>query len=127
MGHKVLQPSKISAISKLVRVFFPTLFRLFKLRTFPEEVNNFFLSVVADTLKYRQENGIHREDFLQMLADIRGQDLVNPEADQQFEVGNVRYLLWKGGEIQIPNEIYRQTPTMNQNLIHFFSIFFRIC
>lgn len=87
MGRKALQPSKVSAISKLIRVFFPTLFRLLKLRTFPNEVNNFFLSVVADTLKHRQQHKIVREDFLQMLAEIRGTEMSIPEADQEFEVG----------------------------------------
>lgn len=88
MGQKVMAPSKISAVSKLLRVFFPTLFRILKLRTFPKEVNNFFLSVVSDTLKYREEHQIRREDFLQMLADIRGIEFSNPEADRSHEVGN---------------------------------------
>lgn len=89
MGHKVLQPSKTAAISKLIRVFFPSLFRLLNLRTFPKEVNNFFLSVVADTLKHRQMHNIRREDFLQMLADIRGMDFSMAEADRNSEVGMI--------------------------------------
>ncbi|KAK7580778.1 hypothetical protein V9T40_001407, partial [Parthenolecanium corni] len=93
MGRKALQPSKVSAISKLIRVFFPTLFRLLKLRTFPNEVNNFFLSVVADTLKHRQQHKIVREDFLQMLAEIRGTEMSIPEADQEFEVELTDHLI----------------------------------
>lgn len=92
MGRKALEPSKVSAISKLIRVFFPTLFRWLKLRTFPNEVNNFFLSVVADTLKLRQQNKFVREDFLQMLAEIRNTEGSTPEADQEFEIGKSKWL-----------------------------------
>lgn len=88
MGHKVLQPSKMSAFSKLIRVFFPTLFRVLNLRTFPKEVNKFFLSVVADTLRHRRQNNIRREDFLQMLAELRyTKDHLSPQVDQDFEMG----------------------------------------
>lgn len=91
MGRKVLQPSKISAFSKLVRVFFPTMFRILNLRTFPKEVNNFFLSMVSETLKHRQAHKIHRVDFLQMLVDLRdSKEQPNPESDKDFEVGNER-------------------------------------
>lgn len=89
MGREVLQPSKISALSKLVRVFFPALFKILNLRTFPKEVNDFFLSMVSETLKHRRTHNIHREDFLQMLADLREtKDSTSPESDQDFEVGN---------------------------------------
>uniref|UniRef100_A0AAT9UTS1 Cytochrome P450 6DD3 n=1 Tax=Maconellicoccus hirsutus TaxID=177089 RepID=A0AAT9UTS1_MACHI len=87
MGREVLQPSKIFAFSKLLRVFFPALFRTLKLRTFPKKVNDFFLNMVTETLKHRQKHNIRREDFLNMLTDLReSKDEMNPESDQDFEV-----------------------------------------
>lgn len=88
MGQKALRPSALMSVSKLIRVFFPGLFKLFRLRTFPKEVNHFFLSVVSETLRYRENNNIYREDFLQLLLQLRKLVAVeNDNGDDREQIG----------------------------------------
>ena len=89
MGKKVTDPSKMNSLARMLRCFFPPLFRLLNLRTFPKEVNYFFLSVVADTLRHRQVNNVHREDFMDALWKIRGTELTNSDADQKGEISRL--------------------------------------
>jgi len=90
MGKKVMDPSKMVSLARMLRCFFPALFRVLKLRTFPKEVNDFFISVVADTLRHRQLNNIRREDFLDALSEIRGTRLTNPDVDQKDEISKIQ-------------------------------------
>ena len=92
MGKKVLEPSKMASLSRMLRCFFPPLFRVLNIRTFPKEVNEFFISVVTDTLRHRQLNNIRREDFMDALSEIRGTRLVNSDASRKGEISTVNVL-----------------------------------
>ncbi|XP_075219352.1 putative cytochrome P450 6a14 [Lycorma delicatula] len=74
MGRRVFDSSATSVVTKAIRVFFPYIFRLLRLRTFPEEINTFFSSVVKDTIQDREKNNIQRNDFIQQLMLLRKAD-----------------------------------------------------
>ncbi|XP_050435290.1 probable cytochrome P450 6a14 [Adelges cooleyi] len=71
MGTAVLNSSIPLAIAKVFRVFFPKVFNVFNMRTFPLEVQNFFLAIVKQTIDHRQTNAVRRNDFIQLLLEIR--------------------------------------------------------
>lgn len=73
MGKKALQPSGMCATAKAMRTFTPWLFDLLKMRTFPGEVNDFFTRVVRDTMDQRVHAGYQRNDFLQLMMQLRQQ------------------------------------------------------
>ena len=89
MGRKAINSSKSGSLARMLRCFFPPLFHLLKLRTFPKEVNDFFISVVADTLRHRQQNNIRREDFLDALVEIRGTRLTSSEGNRKEEMSRI--------------------------------------
>lgn len=37
----------------------------------PKDINDFFMKVVDDTVEYREKNNYSRNDFLQLLIDIK--------------------------------------------------------
>lgn len=37
--------------------------------------------MVKDTMKYREDNNLQRKDFLQLLIELRKQDIQNPKSD----------------------------------------------
>lgn len=74
MGRRVLDSSAASVITKAIRIFFPTVFRILRLRTFPNEVNTFFSTVVQDTIENREKKNIQRNDFMQLLMQLRRAD-----------------------------------------------------
>nr|QCI55729.1 cytochrome P450 CYP6AY1v2 [Nilaparvata lugens] len=71
MGRRVLDSSQTSVITKAIRVFFPQLFHFLRLRTFPEEIATFFQTVIHDTIENREKNDVQRNDFIQLLMQLR--------------------------------------------------------
>lgn len=74
MGCAVLNSSPSLALAKIVRVFFPKMFKVLKLRTFPAEVQQFFLGIVKQTIDFRNTNQVRRNDFIQLLLEIKDQN-----------------------------------------------------
>lgn len=74
MGCAVLNSSPSLALAKIVRVFFPKIFKALKLRTFPAEVQQFFLGIVKQTIDFRNTNQVRRNDFIQLLLEIKDQN-----------------------------------------------------
>lgn len=50
---------------------FPVLSRSLHLKTIPTDVSTFFYDIVTKTVNYREKNNVHRNDFLQLLIDIK--------------------------------------------------------
>ncbi|XP_025190556.1 probable cytochrome P450 6a14 [Melanaphis sacchari] len=74
MGCAVLNSSASLALAKIVRIFFPKIFKALKLRTFPAEVQQFFMSIVKQTIDFRNTNQVRRNDFIQLLLEIKNQN-----------------------------------------------------
>ncbi|KAL3273890.1 hypothetical protein HHI36_015315 [Cryptolaemus montrouzieri] len=49
----------------------PSLARFLRIKIFPDKVNNFFLNLVKDTIKMREEQNIRRPDMLGLLIEAR--------------------------------------------------------
>lgn len=71
MGCAVLNSSASLAMARLIRVFFPKLFKALKLRTFPFEVQQFFMGIVKQTIDFRNTNQVRRNDFIQLLLELK--------------------------------------------------------
>lgn len=86
MGCAVLNPSASLALAKMVRVFFPKLFKALKLRTFPAEVQQFFMGIVKQTIDFRNTNQVRRNDFIQLLLEIKNQNPHQENAIKSIEL-----------------------------------------
>ncbi|XP_044260375.1 cytochrome P450 6A1-like [Tribolium madens] len=79
-GKKVF---KDSVLRSLKRVFltsnFPDLARKLGVLAFPSDITDFFLKVVTDTVRYREENHHTRSDFLQLLIDMKNNETLTIE------------------------------------------------
>jgi cytochrome P450 family 6 len=117
MGKKVMEPSKMASLSRMLRCFFPPLFRILNLRTFPKEVNDFFISVVADTLRYREINNIHREDFMDALSEIRGTRLADSDVTRKGEISTINIFSLKKNSPQFSIS-YEMKLLLNLNRRH---------
>lgn len=70
-GRKVFSGSFRTFARALFTFAFPALAAKFGVRLFPPEVGDFYLKVVKDMVQHREANKIVRNDFLQLLMDIR--------------------------------------------------------
>ncbi|XP_026478207.1 probable cytochrome P450 6a14 [Ctenocephalides felis] len=84
MGKKAFEPSPMVFVKRFIRSTTPALFRLLKMKVIAPEVENFFLTVVKDMLDYRTKNNVKRADFLQILMDLKEQELQGINQDKQL-------------------------------------------
>jgi len=80
VGRMLFSTSLETIIRNALNALAPSLIGLLKVRSIKKEYADFFYNVVNDTVKYREENGIQRNDFLDLLMKIkRGQNLASEE------------------------------------------------
>ncbi|GJQ77924.1 Cyp6a9 [Trypoxylus dichotomus] len=60
---------------RLIRIilirYFPDFCKMIGLPMFEKSLTNFYFNVVKDTVKYREENGISRNDFMHLLVELK--------------------------------------------------------
>lgn len=80
-SSQFIKPTFTAVLRILISLSFPKLTRLLKLKIMDEKVNNFFLKTSKDVIKYREETGTRRNDFLQIMIDERKKEqlLLNNE------------------------------------------------
>lgn len=71
MGRKIFNLSLITNIKTSIIFVMPTLAKWLKIRFISEEPNDYFTSIVRQTLKHRIENNIVRNDFLDMMQQVK--------------------------------------------------------
>ncbi|XP_065366572.1 cytochrome P450 6a9-like [Calliphora vicina] len=67
---------------RLVMAFissFPKLAAKLHFKLFPEDIINFFLRIVRESVEYREKNNVRRNDFMDMLIDLKNKKLVKAE------------------------------------------------
>lgn len=70
IGRKIFEPSAKKFLKDLFIGMFPNVSRKLRLRTTLPEVTDFFLKLLNDTVQYRLENDVQRNDFLSLLIQI---------------------------------------------------------
>ncbi|GLG95813.1 Cytochrome P450 6k1, partial [Gryllus bimaculatus] len=65
----IFEPSLSLAIRETVGMFIPQIDNIIKLP--PTHVADFFIRVVKETVDYREKNNIKRNDFMQLLIELR--------------------------------------------------------
>ncbi|XP_067009313.2 probable cytochrome P450 6a14 [Anabrus simplex] len=73
MGRRVFETSTLVAMKRLVTGIVPQLSTVLKLSLIDKKVTNFFLKIVKETVEYREKNNIKRNDFLQLLIQLKNQ------------------------------------------------------
>nr|CAD7580203.1 unnamed protein product [Timema californicum] len=70
-GHQITSPSKKRAIALAMSRIFPKIAKLLGLSYIPKDAITFFSKVVKETVQYREKNGVTRNDFLQLLIQLK--------------------------------------------------------
>ncbi|XP_036144260.1 cytochrome P450 9e2-like [Monomorium pharaonis] len=71
-GKKATNFGTVALIKILLYQHMPSLIRLFNIQLIDNRINAFFVNLVADTIRTREEKGITRPDMIQLLMDSRG-------------------------------------------------------
>lgn len=83
MLRKVFQSSFLNSIRFFGKFIAPKLLSILRMRTIDKEVEDFVMSIVKQNLEYREQNGVVRKDFFQLLVQLRNSGVV--ELDDQWQ------------------------------------------
>ncbi|XP_011160035.1 cytochrome P450 9e2 [Solenopsis invicta] len=70
-GSKSVDFGLINIIKIMMHQHMPTLVRLFNIKLMDDRTKDFFVNLVADTIRTREEKGITRPDMIQLLMDSK--------------------------------------------------------
>lgn len=76
IGRMLSSPSLEVIIRSALNALAPNLIGLLKIRSIKKKYADYFFNIVCDTVRYREENNVQKNDFLDLLIKIkRGQNL----------------------------------------------------
>lgn len=82
-ARKVFEHSFVNALRHMLIFISPKLMKLLRIKVTAESVEKFMFSVVKQNLDYREKNNVSRNDFFQLLIQIRNSGKV--QQDNQWE------------------------------------------
>jgi cytochrome P450 family 6 len=90
-GRKIFEPSIRTLFARTLRSIIPSLMRVLKLRVIDPNISKYFQSMVQDTVNFRENNNVKRNDFMQLLIQIknRGELEENHSHREQNGLGNL--------------------------------------
>lgn len=71
MGRRMLSEQRHGELGNALAFHFPDLVKKLHWKMIPDEVSEFFMNLVADTVRFRETNQVERNDFLDMLLALR--------------------------------------------------------
>lgn len=89
MGLKVFQQPRNSFIKQLLAVVYPELARKLGVKTVRDDVAEFFMTVVKDVVEYREKNNVKRNDFMDLLLQLKSKGELNDENQSGNELGKL--------------------------------------
>lgn len=82
MGKKVFDNPRYGPVTRLFVLTFRELARKFHLKLVPDDVSDFFMGVVKDTIEYREKNNVQRNDFVNLLMQLKDTGAIDDELNQ---------------------------------------------
>lgn len=74
LGRKAIEVPRHNALVMALIDSFPKLARTLGMRVFTEDVHQFFMNTIKDTIQYRQKHNIKRNDFLNILIELKNDE-----------------------------------------------------
>ncbi|XP_037815472.1 cytochrome P450 6a9-like [Lucilia sericata] len=84
MGRKSIVEQRYGRVGIAFRNSFPQLARKLHMKDTLQEVEDFFMGIVKETVRYREENNVRRNDFMDMLIDLKNNKLMKSETGEEL-------------------------------------------
>lgn len=92
MSKRALLENHLGNFGVAFRFSFPKLALRLRMRDTVPEIEDFFMGIVKATVKYREENQVKRNDFMNLLLELKNNKLLKAENDQEFTNLNMKQL-----------------------------------
>lgn len=73
MGLKVFEQPRNGFLKQMIAITFPDLGRKLGIKIVREDVSEFFMKIVRDVIDYRDENNVKRNDFMDLLIQLKNE------------------------------------------------------
>lgn len=83
LGQLIFAPSRMGKLRRSLVTHFSFLIRMLRWRRMPSAFTTFFIDSVMGIIKYREENNVHRSDFIQLMMEVR------KEEEKQLKNGSI--------------------------------------
>lgn len=80
-ARRIYRPFIRNAIRLDLSFISPFLTKLFKIRFGDKDVTEFILDIMRQSMKYREQNGVNRKDFFQLLMKLHKGQKIQDDAD----------------------------------------------
>jgi cytochrome P450 family 6 len=84
-GRKIFEPSLKQLVIGILSRIAPVLLDTLKLSTFDSDVTKYFRNMVYETVEYLEKNNVKRNDFLQLLMQLKNRDLLDDEEKTEYQ------------------------------------------
>jgi len=86
-GRKIFEASALTTVFRTIWRMVPSLGRFAKFP--PKDVSKYFMKMVRDTVEYREKNDVKRNDFMQLLIQMKNKTLSVAE-EEDIKLGNLQ-------------------------------------
>ncbi|KAL0270239.1 UNVERIFIED_CONTAM: hypothetical protein PYX00_007712 [Menopon gallinae] len=69
-GKRIFEADLRNMVVNMMLFVYPNLTKMFKLRVIPEDVTEFFINAVRETVEHREKTNTKRNDFLQLVMQL---------------------------------------------------------
>lgn len=84
-GAKIFEPNLKNGVRGMIQLLTPNLYYKLRQRAIDNDVEEFLFSIVTQTVEYRESKNITRNDFMQMLIQLKNQGYVSLESKNENE------------------------------------------
>lgn len=81
MGVKIFEPTLKNSILDIIGVFLPAVFKYVRIKSVEPDIEEFFFSIVRQTIEHREKNNFSRNDFMQLMIQLKNQGYVSADKD----------------------------------------------
>lgn len=78
-----------------MRFIYPKLQNIFRVKGVDQEIENFMINLVKDTMEYREKNNISRKDLLQLMIQLRNTGDVATDGVWDTTIAEGGYLFFR--------------------------------
>ncbi|KAM7344112.1 uncharacterized protein ACRADG_010944 [Cochliomyia hominivorax] len=84
MGKKAVKEQRHGLLVNGLMQSFPELARKLHMKQFPEDVEKFYFNLVKQTVEYRENNNVQRNDLMATLIDLKNKKLIQAEHGEEL-------------------------------------------
>ncbi|XP_049788050.1 probable cytochrome P450 6a14 [Schistocerca cancellata] len=78
-GRRFFQQNFLNTLNRIITAINPKLLNILRVKSNASAVSHYFRSMVRQTVKYREENGVTRNDFMQLMIELKNKGCVGSD------------------------------------------------